>query len=146
MLVGHGSPGINLEEIIDETESYSVTDDVDEGVYGELMSEFIKQLENNPGRFTADAPMEEAGRVTDFAYDSESGLLTWSYVNLGDYNLSGDVSIADVAEIARYYLADATDGEGADPYEAWVVGPGDGEADSADAATTGATLRHGGKR
>ena len=117
-----------------EIEEYAPPGDVDAGVFEMLKDEFLKALGENPERTSAAAPFGDAGKVTDLAYDSGSGLLTWTYVNLGDYNLSGDVSIADVAEIARYYLADATDGEGDDPVEAWIDGSGDGEWNIADVA------------
>jgi len=83
-------------------------------------------------RLTSSVPMGDSGRVTDLAYDPDSDTLTWSYANVGDYDLSGEVGVPDITPIAQNYLADTTDGIGDDSYEAWVDGDGNGEVGISD--------------
>jgi len=78
-------------------------------------------------RLASSAPMGDSGRVTDLAYDPDSDMLTWSYVNLGDYDLSGEVGISDITPIAQNFLAKTTDGFGDDALEAWIDGNRDRE-------------------
>ena len=51
------------------------------------------------------APEGGSGRVNDLAYHEASNTLTWSYVNKGDYDQSGEVGIADITPIATHYQA-----------------------------------------
>ncbi|MEP0813768.1 MAG: hypothetical protein HRF49_03765, partial [bacterium] len=72
-------------------------------------------------------PSEDAGKVTDLAYDPATKTLSWSYRNTGDYDVSGEVGVSDVTPIALHYLANANDGLGDDPLEKWIDGDASGE-------------------
>ncbi|MEP0815097.1 MAG: PKD domain-containing protein [bacterium] len=53
------------------------------------------------------APVGMAGKVRDLRRQSVGGFghagLAWTYTNLGDYNLDGEVTVADLTPIAVYY-------------------------------------------
>ena len=87
-----------------------------------------KRIEFGTADRTASAPPAGAsGKVSDLNYDSGAGLLTWSYRNTGDYDLSGEVGVSDITPIALHYLAITTDTIGNDPLEAWIDGDLSGE-------------------
>ncbi len=102
----------------------------DESVFDALKLELESKLTEIWGgadRIVARAPSGDSGRVTDLWYDSGTGHLTWSYVNLGDYDCSGEIGIPDITPIALNYLALTDDGVGDDDYERWIDGDGNGE-------------------
>ena len=103
----------------------------DEGVFDALKLELeskLSEIWGGAGRIPARAPSGDAGRVTDLAYDSGTGHLTWSYVNLGDYDCNGIVSVPDITPIALNYLEQVN----GDPYLQWVDGDGSGAIGVAD--------------
>ncbi|MCD6119966.1 PKD domain-containing protein [bacterium] len=107
--------------------------DFDPGVFEMLRDEFIRQMEASKlDRLTSAAPFGDAGRVTDLTYDPDAGLLNWSYVNIGDYDSSGEVGIPDITMIAQNYLAKTNDGIGNDALEAWIDGDKSGEVGISD--------------
>ncbi len=75
--------------------------------------------------------MGDAGKVTDLTYD-DTGRLNWTYVNVGDYDSSGEVGIPDITMIAQYYLAKTNDGIGDDALETWIDGDKSGEVGISD--------------
>ncbi|MEP0813296.1 MAG: PKD domain-containing protein [bacterium] len=77
-------------------------------------------------RIVSRAPQGDAGRVTDLAYDPGTNTLSWSYVNLGDFDVSGEVGVSDITPIALHFGALTNDGIGDDALEAWIDGDGDG--------------------
>lgn len=87
----------------------------------------LTEIWGENARFAAKAPLGDSGRVTDLWYDSGTGHLTWSYVNLGDYDYNGEIGIPDITPIALNYLALTDDGIGDDAYERWIDGDGNGE-------------------
>lgn len=98
-----------------------------------LKTELIKQLlKTGKQRFAKAVPSGAAGKVTDLEYSPETRLLTWTYRNLGDYDASGEVGIADITPIALKYLAQTNDGIGNDAEEAWIDGDGNGEVGISD--------------
>ena len=83
-------------------------------------------------RIVSAVPIGEAGRVTDLTYNSETQMLSWSYMNVGDYDSSGEVGIPDITMIAQNYLAVTTDGIGDDALEPWIDGDKNGEVGISD--------------
>lgn len=106
--------------------------DFDPLVFEMLRKEFIRQIEANGNRITSAALTGDAGKVIDLTYDSGTGRLNWSYVNVGDYDSSGEVGIPDITMIAQYYLANTTDGIGDDALECWIDGDKSGEVGISD--------------
>jgi len=124
---------ITVEEAVAEVEAYEPQDDADSAVFKALKNELVRLLtEKADAKMVSGAPTGDAGRVTDLAYDPGSDMLTWTYQNLGDYDLSGEVGVPDITPIAQNYLADTTDGIGDDEYEAWVDGDDSGEVGISD--------------
>lgn len=127
---GNPQEGVPISAALDELKSLENPGNVDAKVFAELKSALYEKLTEVWGenaRFAAKAPLGDAGRVTDLAYNSGSGELDWSYVNVGDYDVSGEVGIPDITPIALNYLALTTDGIGDDAYETWIDGDGSGE-------------------
>jgi hypothetical protein len=87
---------------------------------------FVRSRQYDTVKTIFNAPLGNAGRVTDLRYD-DTGLLNWSYVNVGDYDSSGEVNIADINMIVQNYLAMTNDGIGDDALQTWIDASGDGE-------------------
>ncbi len=108
-----GKP-FDLSAVKAEIESAEIPDGADEMVWDALGKAFIIELERAQSNRTANAaPKQDAGRVDDFKFDSATGLISWTYKNLGDYDLSGEVGIADITAIAlNFGKTIEYDGEG----------------------------------
>jgi hypothetical protein len=135
---------VTIAQAIADAKAYEAPAEVvadpkfDPAVFATLRDEFIRQIEERErrfygasdsrslARFTSAAPTGDAGRVTDLTYD-DTGRLNWSYVNIGDYDSSGEVGVPDITMIAQNYLAKTNDGVGDDALEAWIDGSGDDE-------------------
>jgi PKD repeat protein len=126
---------LSVEQAIEEAKTYSLPSDsnADPDVFEMLKNEFIKQLEElsqrKDGKLTSAAPAGDAGRVTDLTYSSVTGRLSWSYVNIGDYDCSGEVGVPDITPIALNYLAVVTT---PGSLEDWIDGSGDNEVGISD--------------
>ncbi len=78
-------------------------------------------------RLVSAPPTGKKNKVSDLSYTGtwETGFtLTWSYVNVGDYNQDGTVSIADITPLAENFQETA-EGEG-DSWRGWIDGDGNG--------------------
>jgi PKD repeat protein len=135
---------VAIEQVVADAKAYAPPADVtadpkfDPDVFELLREEFIRAIEERErrfygapdsrslGRIPSAAPTGDAGRVTDLTYD-DTGRLNWSYVNIGDYDSSGEVGIPDITMIAQNYLAKSNDGIGDDALEAWIDGDKSGE-------------------
>jgi len=123
---------VAIEQAIAEIESAPVPENVNAGVFEMLREEFIRQMEASKlDRLASAAPTGDSGRVTDLTYD-DTERLSWSYVNVGDYDSSGEVGIPDITMIAQNYLAKTNDGIGGDALEAWIDGDKSGEVGISD--------------
>lgn len=132
---GNYQDGIQISAALEELDSLEKPVGVDEKVFEELkalLRDKLLELWGENARFAAKAPLGDAGRVTDLAYSSGTGELDWSYVNVGDYDVSGEVGIPDITPIALNYLALTNDGVGDDAYESWIDGDKSGEIGIAD--------------
>jgi PKD repeat protein len=126
-----------VNDVLDEVTSYPTPDshDINPNVFEQLKDELVRQLKERYGdtsRIVANAPTADAGRVTDLAYSEDTQELSWSYVNLGDYDCNGEVGIPDITPIAQNYLAVTNDGIGNDAYESWIDGDKSGEVGISD--------------
>ena len=100
---------------------------VDPAVFNKLRDELVRQLTlRAEGKLASAAPSGAGAQVRDLAYDNDTGELTWSYANAGDYNIDGIVGVADITPLATYFGADTDDGIGNDPLETWLDGDGSG--------------------
>ncbi len=108
-----GKP-FDLSAVKAELENSPVPENADETVWDALGKAFIIELERAQSNRAANAaPKQDAGRVDDFKFDSATGLVSWTYKNLGDYDLSGEVGIADITAIAlNFGKTIEYDGEG----------------------------------
>ncbi len=127
--------GVSITAALEELDSLEKPGGVDAKIFEELKAELqdkLLEIWGENARFAAKAPLGDAGRVTDLAYSPGTGELDWSYVNVGDYDVSGEVGIPDITPIALNYLALTNDGVGDDAYESWIDGDKSGEIGIAD--------------
>lgn len=82
-----------------------------------------------PGRRSSKAPTGDSNKVTDLSSQVNDGAVTlsWTEVNKGDYDMSGEVGIPDITPIALNYLATVASGPGNPEYISWVDGDSSGE-------------------
>lgn len=115
---------------------------VDSALWADLTSELARQLATR-GTSAAKAIDDPALRVTDFALiaeDPETRTLTfgWSYKLAGDYDLNGEVTISDLAPIAKYL--DRTSASPDWEKARLADGDGNGQVNSADIVTIAANF------
>jgi len=118
------------DNVASEIADYPTPDSVDAEMFAKLREELLRLISERAAageKISASAPAGDSGRVADLSYNGETEILTWSYINLGDYDLGGEVGISDITPIAQNYLADTGDGEGNDSLERWIDGSGNGE-------------------
>ena len=120
-----------IAEIAAEIERLEAPTDVDGGLFESLKAELLERLKERADilgsdRFKAVAPKEDAGMVTDLEIDPDSGMLRWSYANLGDYDFDGKTAVPDITPIALHYLQVVGDGQAEEARQAWIDGNGDG--------------------
>lgn len=95
-----GKP-FDLSAVKPEVENIPVPENADEMIWDALGKAFLIELERAQSNRTASAAAEDdSRRVNDLEFDSATGIFSWSYKNLGDYDLSGEVAIADITAIA----------------------------------------------
>jgi outer membrane protein assembly factor BamB len=86
---------------------------VEANLWTELTTELKRVLsENNEVRTASQPPTGDHNCIADLAItgDGSSGYaLQWSYLNTGDYNQDGLVSISDIASIAHHWSAKQAD-------------------------------------
>lgn len=102
---------------------------------GPLFSIKFEEGPQSSTRRTSAAPVGSDNVVGDLiAEPQEDGRvkLTWTEKNLGDYDLNGEVGIADITPIALNYLAIVGDGQGDDDWEAIIDGDKSGEIGISD--------------
>ena len=129
-----GADSLSFDEISREIEAYEPPPSagLNPDVFEQLRDELVNQLQARADilgveRIPASAPDGDAGRVKDLTYNEETGVLSWTYANVGDYDCSGEVGVPDITLIAQNYLAKTSDGIGDDALEAWIDGDGSGE-------------------
>ncbi len=69
---------------------------------------------------------------TILIYDAQNTKLRWSYSNIGDYDLSGEVGVSDITSIAQNFGAITNDELGNDTLESWIDGDKNGEVGVSD--------------
>lgn len=115
--------------IVEEVRNIPTPENADSTIFELLKTELVKKLRDRFGddllaRVTAAAPVGDAGLVDDLAYNAGSNTITWTYANLGDYDLNGEVGVPDITPIATNYLAVVT---APNTIEEWIDGSGDDE-------------------
>ncbi len=122
----HSNRILDLQGVLFEVCNYAAPAETDSEVFERLRKELISQLEKrieNEGRIVSQVPPGNTGKVTDLTLNAETGELTWSYMNAGDYDLSGEVGVPDITPIALNYLKKSTESE----LVAWIDGDANGE-------------------
>ncbi len=124
-----GASSKSIVEVTRDVRDFESVNAKDDELINLLKNKLIEALDGlNESRFSSGVPLGDAGKVTDLAYDGSSGMLTWSYMNLADYDLSGDVGVPDITPIAQNYLANAVAGE----VTSWIDGDSSGDVGISD--------------
>ncbi len=112
-----------------EIASYSAPTDLNTDVFATLKSALASAVLSNPvTRKVGAVPQGDSGLVTDLSFNQGTGETTWTYKNVGDYDLSGEVGVPDITPIAQNYLALATPGS----LLGWIDGDDSGEVGISD--------------
>lgn len=99
------------------------------------------------GKSISTPPTGSANRVIDLTVsdiDGEQVVLKWTEVNTGDYDFNGEVNIADIAPVAKYFGQNYdTASEGAqDGTLYWIDGDKNGEINISDLIPLGINFSH----
>lgn len=131
-----GAESVSLSSIIAELQALQKPSNVDEKLFEELKFTLVKALESRYGKkITSRPPTGPANAINDLeAIDIDGTLhLTWSYVNVGDYNQSGKVEIQDIFSLADHFLHKRDEsGSWNDPLDEVIDGDGSGKIDIGD--------------
>ena len=123
-----------LDEALAELEALATPEGVDDARFSQLKSALANQLrtlngERGTSKLVSTPPTGEANRVEDLTLtDNGDGTytLTWSYVNVGDYNQDSVVNIIDISSLAAHFHEEAV------PANEWIDGFKDGLIDIKD--------------
>jgi hypothetical protein len=121
-----------LSDILEEVESYTPPDGVDEKAFAMLRAELVGQLMENRFSNKSASAVAYSGKVTDAVLFATTDRIRWSYSNRGDYNLDGEVGIGDLTPIAANFGSDSNGVEGDYIYLRWLDDDGSGEVGIGD--------------
>lgn len=121
--------GVSLAKTLAQVQAYPAPDGLP--MFEQLRATLVSELETRgSAKFASTAPGGEGNIVSDIVMDNDTGVLSWTYVNTGDYNQDGEVNVSDITPIALYYGSTVGD---ADWVEAQVAdGDKNGEVNMAD--------------
>ncbi len=137
--VSTAQDSLALQIPLDDTASWHSlignTKELDEKV--RYLSLYLEALLEDASKRTSLPPTTASGYVSDLTYLvnlSGDFTFTWSYINLGDYNQDGVVSIGDVLPLARHFFhtSEARGGTPTDAEDIVIDGNLDGVINIAD--------------
>jgi len=123
----------DADRVLADLNEYEVPPDVDSELFERLAEKLLYDIERiNSNRNTSQAEMEipELNLVRVGNIDGTTTFF-WRYFNVGDYDMSGEVGIADITPIAQNYLADTDDGVN-DYFELFIDGDESGDIGISD--------------
>lgn len=122
-----------LEEITDSLKRLELAGFNDNTLIEKLKTAFLNELlAQGKAKFVSTAPDGAPNSIDDLrlVQDGSGGFfLEWTYRNLGDYDMSGEVGISDITPIALNYLSSVP---GSGTVEWWIDGDGNGEIGVSD--------------
>ncbi|MCB1220520.1 MAG: hypothetical protein H7A35_03380 [Planctomycetales bacterium] len=100
---------------------------MDEGLFDVLRGALLQSLAGQPDRNPSALPSGPENLVDDLAItpDGNGAILSWTYRNVGDYDLNGEVNISDLTPLGQNFSAR----EGAPGWEQARVADGDGNGE-----------------
>jgi hypothetical protein len=103
---GSSTLGTHSSSILSDVDSTAVPEGVNPTLFNQLRNELKRQLTeriDGSDRLVATAPVGTAGYVSDLAYTEGTNELTWTYMNVGDYDQNGEVGVPDITPIAVHF-------------------------------------------
>ena len=100
------SPPFDIGTVMAEIYDLEIPPGVDKVLFGELQETLISILEAR-SRSASAVPPAAYGYVDDLRF-AEPDTAIWTYVNAGDYDLNGEVNVADLVPVALHYGGSAT--------------------------------------
>lgn len=98
---------LSVEEAVAQVEKAPVPEGVDAELFAQLKDQLIRQLRaTSADKVTAGPPMHDYNQVSDLQLlgnPTDGLMLKWTYINRGDYNLDGLVSINDLTPIGLHF-------------------------------------------
>ncbi len=136
----NGSPStqeaeVSLSSVLNELASTTAPPDISSETFRELKGALRGRLEaRNLDRFVAKVPEGTKNKITDLALVNVEGTptLTWSYMNVGDYDQNGTVAVADITPLAEHFLEARVDDQWDHPVDKIIDGDGSGVINIAD--------------
>jgi hypothetical protein len=139
MLAGCGSRGSSNINAVDQSTVQALAEldaaTAPDGVDGDLFAMLKAELRDALLRRTSTPPSGADNAIADlvlFDAGTEEWTLEWSYRNVGDYDQSGTVNIADITPIAVHFGQTYDLATEPDCIQAVVDGSGNGAVDIAD--------------
>jgi uncharacterized protein YfaP (DUF2135 family) len=120
-----------------ELQNPAIPADVDPELYRQLVEELQSVLEEQARHPAATAT--DADSAVELSWDEAQSELLWQHHMKGDYDLNGEVNLADITPIAKYFGEIGPFPEGSKQRE--VDGDGNGEINIADVTPIGLNYR-----
>jgi len=119
--------GLGFDAALAEIQNSTPTPGIDAALWGELTGELCRVLmAQGVSKFTTTPPTGEGNAIKDLTVsdDGEGGFnLTWTYMNVGDYNQDSMVTINDITPIGQHYQ----EGEGSLDWDDAQLADGNGD-------------------
>ncbi|MCB1221943.1 hypothetical protein KDL30_14880 [bacterium] len=138
-----GEMGIILDDAIREIEEFTPTESFDDDLMHELKSALIAVLrENSTDRYVS---QKSVNAISDLHIwrdqpGNQDYRISWTYENIGDYDLNGEVNVADLTRIAVYFNAKIGDPNWSSARVA--DGDGNGEVNISDVTPIGVHFKN----
>ena len=118
------TPAADLAALRAEAEALPVPAGVDPQLFGELREAMLAAVGQDAARSVSKLPSGEGNLVSDLHLEEQGsrGTLGWTYVNIGDYDLNGEVGISDITPIGIHF----NKSEASSDWDSARVADGDG--------------------
>lgn len=115
--------------VVEQIMSLTPPKGVDAELFAQLQNELAKQISARPSQqFASRMPTGRPNNIGDLMFDGQG--LSWTYANVGDYDLNGEVNGSDITPIVLHFGKTAASADWAEAGAA--DGDGNGEVNLSD--------------
>lgn len=127
----------SLEQALADARNLATPPGVDEALFSELRAAFVDSLAGLAGKNASALPGGQENRIDDLELVAQGSgaLLNWSYRNVGDYDLNGEVNISDITPLGIHFGRSTQSPDWATARKA--DGDGNGEVNISDVTPIG---------